>query len=177
MQLHFQDKSGKSMAGFPDQPSPPIAWSSPANSPIPSSVPHHAPNSQQFETREFRLSEYPPENDLSTNPDVKRPSSQPVVEVSSRPTPISPRPSSHDPVASHHTAPTRKCWEVDVGQKATPPPLIRPETASMNLDTMHESVPRESGGTPEIEVENHSPFKKGLALFIGDDDSAGNQVT
>ena len=47
----------------------------------------------------------------------------------------------------------------------------------MNLDTRQETVTPEGGGTPEIEVENHSPFKKGLALFIGDDDIAGNQVS
>lgn len=173
---HSHDKPRKPVAEFPDQPSPPIAWSSPANSPLPPSASHPNSNGPQFETREFRLSDYPPGSELGTNRDITRPSSQPAVEVSSRPTPVPPRPSSHDPVASHHTAPTRKCWDVDATKTATPPPLVRPDTASVNTDTKHETVSPSGGGTAEIEVENHTPFKKGLAMFIGDDASPGSQV-
>lgn len=177
MQPHSHDKPRKPVAEFPDEPSPPIAWSSPANSPLPSSVSHPSSNGPQFETREFRLSDYPPGNDLGTSPDITRPSSQPAVEVSSRPTPVPPRPSSHDPVTSRHTAPARKCWDVDVVQTATPPLLVRPDTASVNVDTKQETVSPEGGGTAEIEVGNHTPSKKGLAMFIGDDDNQGSQVS
>lgn len=69
------------MAEFPDQASPPIAWSSPANSPLPSAVTQPRSDDQQFETREFRLSDHPP-----VDIENIRPSSQPVVEPNSRPT-------------------------------------------------------------------------------------------
>ncbi|XP_020617788.1 calmodulin-regulated spectrin-associated protein 2-like isoform X4 [Orbicella faveolata] len=166
------DKPRKPLAEFPNQPSPPIAWSSPANSPLPASVSKPSPSGEpQFETREFRLSDYPPGEDLDFNQDVMRPSSQPAVEVSSTPTPVPPRPSSHDPAASRHTAPARKCWNVDVAQVPTPPPLVYPDTASMSSDTKQERnvVHPPGGGTAEIEVEIHTPSKKGLAMFIGDD--------
>ena len=106
---------------------------------------------------------------------MTRPSSQPAVEVSSRPTPVPPRPSSHDPVVSRHTTPARKCWDVDVVQTATPPLLVRRDTAGVNVDPKQETVSPEGGGAAEIEVENHTP-KKGLAMFIGDDDNPGSQV-
>ena len=176
MKPQSREQPRKPVAEFPDQPSPPIAWSSPANSPLPASASHPSSNDQQFETREFRLSDYPPGNELGTNQDITRPSSQPAVEVSSRPTPIPPRPSSHDP-AAHHMTPARKCWNVDVGQTFTPPPMVRPDTASINMDIKQETVSPGVGSTAEIEVENHSPLKKGLAMFIGDDASPVSQVT
>lgn len=173
------DKPRKPAAEFANQPSPPIAWSSPANSPLPASVSKPSPSGEpQFETREFRLSDYPPGEDLDFNQDVMRPSSQPAVEVSSRPTPVPPRPSSHNPGASRHTAPARKCWDVDVAQVPTPPPLVYPDTASMSSDTKQEQyvVHPPGGGTAEIEVEIHTPSKKGLAMFIGDDAQPTTQV-
>ena len=173
------DKPRKPVAEFPNQPSPPIAWSSPANSPLPASVSKPDPSDgSQFETREFRLSDYPPGEDLDFDQDVMRPSSQPAVEVSSRPTPVPPRPSSHNPAASRHTAPARKCWDLDVAQVPAPPPLVYPDTASMDSDTKqeHKVVHPPGGGTAEIEVEIHSPCKKGLAMFIGDDAQPGSQV-
>ena len=175
----LHDKPRKPVAEFPNQPSPPIAWSSPANSPLPAAVSKPNPSDgPQFETREFRLSDYPPGEDLGTNQDIMRPSSQPAVEMSSRPTPIPPRPSSHDPAASRHTAPARKCWDVDVAQVPTPPRLVYPDTASMSSDTKqeHDVVHPLQGGTVEIEVEIHTPTKKGLAMFIGDDANPTTQV-
>lgn len=173
------DKPRKPVAEFANQPSPPIAWSSPANSPLPASVSKPNPsNGPQFETREFRLSDYPPGEDLGTNQNIMRPSSQPAVEVSSRPTPVPARPFSHDPAAFRHTAPARKCWDVDVAQVPTPPPLVYPDTASMSSDTKQEhDVVHPPGGTAaEIEVELHTPSKKGLAMFIGDDANPTTQV-
>ena len=174
-----QDKPRKAVPEFPNQPSPPVAWSSPANSPLPPSVSKpHPSDGPQLETREFRLSDYPPGEDLDFNHDGMRPSSQPAVEVISRPTPIPPRPSSHDPAASRHTAPARKCWDVDVAQVPTPPPLVYPDTASTSSDTRqdHNVVYPPGGGTGEIEVEIHTPTKKGLAMFIGDDAQPTTQV-
>ena len=171
------EKPREPVAEFPNEVSPPIAWSSPANSPLPSSTSHPSSNGPQFETREFRLSDYPPGNQLGTNPDTTRPSSQPAVEISSRPSPVPPRPSSHDPASSRYTAPARKCWDVEAGQTATPPPLVRPETASVGMNTKQETVSLEGGGVAEIEVEEHTSPKKGLAMFIGDDDNAGSQVS
>ena len=169
---HLQDKPRKPVAEFPNQPSPPIAWSSPANSPAPVFKPRPS-GEPQFETREFRLSDYPPGDDLGTNPDTARPSSQPAVEVGSRPLSVPPRPSSHDPAASRHTAPPRKCWDVEVAQVPTPPPLVHPDTSSVSSDTKQENPP--GGGAREIEVEIHTP-KKGLAMFIGDDANPASQV-
>ncbi|XP_078381865.1 uncharacterized protein LOC144664608 isoform X5 [Oculina patagonica] len=168
------DKPRNPVAEFPNQPSPPIAWSSPANSPQPASVSKPSPSSgSQFETREFRLSDYPPGDGLGTNQDTARPSSQPAVEVGSRPTPVPPRPSSHDPAASRYTAPVRKCWDVDVAQVRTPPPLVQPDTTSMSTDTKQENPP--GGGAREIEVDIQTPNKRGLAMFIGEDASPAAQ--
>lgn len=174
-----QNKPRKPVAEFPNQPSPPIAWSSPANSPLPSSVSKpSSSNGPQFETREFRLSDYPPGEDLDFNQDGMRPSSQPAVEVSSRPTAVPPRPFSHDPAASRQTAPARKCWDVDFAQVPTPPPLVYPDTDSMSANTRqeHNVVDPPGGGGAEIEVEIHTPTKKGLAMFIGDDAQSTTQV-
>lgn len=172
---HLHDKPRNPVTEFPNQPSPPIAWSSPANSPLPASVSKPSPSGgPQFETREFRLSDYPPVDDLGTNQDAARPSSQPAVEVGSRPTPVPPRPSSHDPAASRYTAPARKCWDVDVAQVPTPPPLVHPDTASVSTDTKQENPP--GGGAKEIEVETNTSNKKGLAMFIGDDANPTTQV-
>lgn len=161
MQPHSQDKPRNQLAEFPDQASPPIAWSSPANSPLPSSVTQPSSDDQQFETREFRLSDHPP-----VDIEKIRPSSQPAVERNSRPTPVPPRPSSHDPAASHNAASTRKCWNVESGTKVTPTPLARRDMAVVNVDTNDEAFTPE-GGTKE-ENEAGSASKKGLAMFIGD---------
>ena len=174
-----QKKPRKPVAEFPNQPSPPIAWSSPANSPLPSSASKPSPSDgPQFETREFRLSDYPPGEDLDFNQDGMRPSSQPAVEVSSRSTAVPPRPFSHDPAASRQTAPARKCWDVDFAQVPTPPPLVYPDTDSMSANTRqeHNVVDPPGGGGAEIEVEIHTPTKKGLAMFIGDDAQSTTQV-
>lgn len=176
---HPHDKQRKIEPEFPNQPSPPIAWSSPANSPLPASALKPSPsNGPQFETREYRLSDYPPVGDLGTNQNMTRPSSQPAVEVTSRPTQVPPRPSSHDPAASRYTAPARKCWDVDVGQVPTPPPLVHPDTGSVISDVTQESnnVQPQGGGAAEIEVEIHTPSKKGMAMFIGDDTNPSPQV-
>lgn len=174
-----QNKPRKPVAEFPNQPSPPIAWSSPANSPLPSSVSKPSPSDgPQFETREFRLSDYPPGEDLDFSQDVLRPSSQPAVEVSSRPTTVPPRPLSHDPAASRQSAPARKCWDVEAPKVPTPTLLVYPDTASVSGNTKQENnvVDPPGGGGAEIEVEIHTPTKKGLAMFIGDDAQPTSQV-
>lgn len=174
MKSQSQDQPRKPVAEFPDQSSPPIAWSSPSNSPLPAS--QRGSQGQQFETREFRLSDYPPRNDSGPNPDMTRPSSHSAVEGSSKSSSVPTRPSSHDPAATRQTAPARKCWNVDVSHVTTPSPLVRPETAAVNMELKEETVSPEEG-TGEIEVEHHTPYKKGLALFIGDDTSPGGQVS
>lgn len=169
----------KPVPEFPSQPSPPIAWSSPANSPLPASaLKSSPPNDARFETREFRLSDYPPVDGLGTSQSTVRPSSQPAVEVGSSPTPGPPRPSSHELASSRPTGPTRKCWDVNVGQAPTPPPLVHPATESVKSDAKEESnnVQPQRSGAGEIELEIHTPQKKGLAMFIGDDASPGAQV-
>jgi len=45
------------------------------------------------------------------------------------------------------------------------------------MNTKQETVSLEGGSAAEIEVEEHTSPKKGLALFIGDDDNAGSQVS
>lgn len=174
MKSQSHDQPRKPEAEFSAQSSPPVAWSSPANSPLLAS--QHGSQGQQFETREFRLSDYPPRNDSGTNPDMTRPSSQPAAEASFKSSSVPTRPSSHDPAATRQTAPARKCWNVDVSHVPTPSPLVRPETAAVNMELKQETVFPEEG-TGEIEVEHHTPYKKGLAMFIGDDTSPVGQVS
>lgn len=107
---------------------------------------------------------------------MTRPSSHSAVEGSSKSSSVPTRPSSHDPAATRQTAPARKCWNVDVSHVTTPSPLVRPETAAVNMELKEETVSPEEG-TGEIEVEHHTPYKKGLAMFIGDDTSPGGQVS
>ncbi|XP_022802926.1 calmodulin-regulated spectrin-associated protein 2-like isoform X3 [Stylophora pistillata] len=166
MTPHSHETPRKPVSEFPTQSSPPVAWSSPANSPLPANaLESNPPNGAGLETREFRLSDYPPFDNQGT----ARPSSQPAVKVGSRPTPGPPRPASHEPAASR-PSPTRKCWDVNVGLVPTPSPLVHPDAES---DAKEDS--NNFGGTGEIEVEVHTPQKKGMAMFISDDDNPAPQ--
>ena len=143
-----------------DQPSPPIAWSSPAPSPLPTTTPADkstTPRDQPCDTREFRLSEYPPTNDHS----FVRPSSEPVLAVASL-----------EPEAFHPT--TRKCWDVSPAKSPIPTPFVRPDTGDdVKVSPVHPSV---ADRAPEIEVEVEMPTRKGLAMFIGDDAQPATEV-
>ncbi|XP_068735780.1 fap1 adhesin-like isoform X1 [Montipora capricornis] len=170
MQTDSQDKQRKAMGEFSDQVSPPIAWSSPANSPLPSTVIQSSSDGQQLETREFLLSDYPP----GVNENM-HPLSESAVEVNSRDSPVAPRPPSHDSAATRNAAFARKCWDVDVGVKASPVPLTRPDSTAGSEDIKQGTALSEGCITKELEEENHSSVKKGLAMFIGDDENVGSQ--
>ena len=171
MQTDSQDKQRKAMGEFSDQVSPPIAWSSPANSPLPSTVIQSSSDGQQLETREFLLSDYPP----GVNENM-HPLSESAVELNSRDSPVPPRPPSHDSAATRNAAFARKCWDVDVGVKASPVPLTRPDSTAGSEDIKQGTALSEGCITKELEEENHSSVKKGLAMFIGDDHNVGSQV-
>lgn len=170
MQTESQDKQRKAMGEFSDQVSPPIAWSSPANSPLPSTVIQSSSDGQQLETREFLLSDYPP----GVNENM-HPLSESAVELNSRDSPVPPRPPSHDSAATRNAAFARKCWDVDVGVKASPVPLTRPDSTAGSEDIKQGTALSEGCITKELEEENHSSVKKGLAMFIGDDHNVGSQ--
>ena len=137
-----------------DQPSPPIARSSPIGSPATlTGYQTAAAQEQEYETHEFRLSSFQPD-------------SQEVQDVQTVP---SPHPS---PVESG----VRKCWTLSPTTPRIPPPFTPPQpfaVTSSGLEAMGNGSFSSPQPCSEIEV---TPQRKGMSMFVGEDTALGNEV-
>ena len=163
-----------------EQPSPPIGHSSPKTSPRDCQQIEGNTIVPEYETREFRLSEFPPQGHIveghyqgafpagaevpgNIRPKRERTPTPPVSQV---------------PLVEPGTPP-RKCWTLNPTTPSTPPPFTPPSTGDVNRKNQDREVePADNGtGVAEVEVDEVSPKRGGLALFIGEDANIGSQVS
>lgn len=101
---------------------------------------------QEYETREFRLSEYPPQ--ATTTPSQQHPQ-------------------NNGPLKS----PSRRCW--DVNSPTVPPAVSGLASQSSVGDNDHDVQPQDNNGI--YEDEDPSP-KKAFSMFIGDESDKMKEV-
>ena len=131
----------------------------------------------EYETREYRLSEFPPQGHSSMN---NQGSFSVGAELPGNIRPKrerTPSPSANQVPSVDHGTPQRKCWTVTSSASPTLKPFALPQSSETDREKGFEFEPPVTEVTSnEIEVDEMSPKKGGLALFIGDDASTSSQV-
>lgn len=109
----------------------------------------------EYEIREFRLSEYPPQ-----------------VHAQQNTPPLQPSPHQNGPMKS----PSRKCWEVTPTVSPSPTAPFTPASSEGVAVHMEEVQEGQGGDGNQYDDASDVPAKKGVAMFIGDESDKPKEV-